>query len=362
MSETPKPLLHKSSSAPASAQSCMKTWLKTKVCSPIDSIQKQNKMKGSDKRSESYVMDCSHTPAEMSKDSGIEKNTSLKSFRILESQPSTASEKMLCNCSEREATAVGCSNCGQSSASGSDSFHPYSSTSSETASSSCDHSGCVSSESDFSSPVCAPKRLDKISALILEPQSLETQELPSSTLILEPQSLETQELPSSHEVENVSPPKIKRRFNSGSPVSSPKRPCLTKIESNYQAQNALFVMKNLFSDKMNATSETIKTAPTNTSATIAPHLKEVAGKNACFEETLSKLSKETDEDLNSPTMNLPNLVLDEVNTKATPARVKTEASPGRDWLTCLRMERRRKTFDYKQVVATSPKVKFHYNY
>ncbi|RUS77475.1 hypothetical protein EGW08_014781 [Elysia chlorotica] len=183
LSATPKPILHKASSAPASAQSCMRTWLQTRVCSPLEAVQKQNQLKSSDKKSESN--------AETSKDLSTGTIT-LKSFRThdkIEPQPNTTSEVSPGHSSKKEATP-----------------------------------------------------------------------------------------------------------------------------------------------------------------------KEEAKGSSCLEATYSKLSKDKNEDIDSPTMNLPNLVIDNVNNKATPGRVKSEFSPGRDWLTLLRIEKQKKSIESKQASVTSPKV------
>ena len=349
MNVTPKQSLQKSSSAPASAQSCMKTWLKTSVCLPI-----QRKQRSSSQRSDSKTGFCSKTTAEVTKDCDTQQQRdSLKLSTICEkalSKSATTSGVSPSYSAEKQASPI-CSDCELDKGTKLESS-PLCSSSDIL--SSCDYSENASSESDLSSPVYVAK-------------------IKHRSLILQTQSSKSHEHAIGHDEENVSPQKLKRKLSStSSPVPSPKRPCLTNIAPSNQAQDACFVKKNLFSgdDKVNPDDDSTtsnKNIKTNTNPRpISPTLKDEV-KDASDQKrdcaSCGKLLSEPNDDLNSPTLNLPNLVLDQANRlNVTPGRRKDNASPKQDWLTRLRMEKQGKTPESKQAVMTSPKVKFYFEF
>ncbi|GFS08921.1 denticleless protein homolog [Elysia marginata] len=351
---TPKPLLLKASSAPAPAQSCMRTWLKTRVCSPIETAKKQSRLRNNVQSSESDGPSCSvNNLAQTNKDCfGNQVNDSLKACMTSgksESNSTNNSDVRPCHRSDRHDINVVCSNCGKDKNTRLSSPQP--SSSSDTVSSSCDQSGNTSSESDLYSPMCLPRTsLSKTNVSVTGPPVFKSHEHPTASL----------------EIENVSPKKLKRRLNSNSPGSSPKRQCLTNIEPNNQAQDMCSVKKSLFSkddtivnfDSMTSTGVESKSSVTNIAALVSSNKSKEEARNteSCGKRLSSITQTADDEDLNSPTLNLPNLVLDEANNlKATPGQEKNEGSPRLDWLTRLRMERQRSSPDSKQGVGTSPK-------
>ncbi|GFO27928.1 hypothetical protein PoB_005443300 [Plakobranchus ocellatus] len=180
-----------------------------------------------------------------------------------------------------------------------------------------------------------------------------------------PQSMNKHQC-SKQEVENVSPVELKRKLNStNSPMNSPKRLCLTKIEPN--TESAHLVKMNLFpenaeikhsldSDHKPKTFMTVKSEET-----VSPQLKQndvphQSDHSGCEKAPLVP-SEDRIEYLNSPTLNLPNIVLDQpTHTAVTPIRVRSDTTSKIDWLTQLRLQKVKTFSDCKPRAMSSPKI------
>ncbi|XP_012935230.1 denticleless protein homolog [Aplysia californica] len=155
----------------------------------------------------------------------------------------------------------------------------------------------------------------------------------------------------SENIPSLSPKKIPKFSNE---ISSPKRPCLTRLESNGQnkAVHPSCVRGSLFDDDKPSseshTGEIVKGEKlTCDSSDKSVTSQSVSGGHAPevpVVTTPSRLSCEDFVESDSPTHNLPNLVMDELagRNPTTPRRSSSSLTPRRDdWLTRLRLAKQK---------------------
>ncbi|CAG5118384.1 unnamed protein product [Candidula unifasciata] len=202
--------------------------------------------------------------------------------------------------------------------------------------------------------------------------------------------------------ENVSPVKLKRMLNSAESPVSPKRPCLTNLDSNCHQANLSSVRISLFADdklqdndhaqqstdkpvpvwkshetdvrfdadtktecdaqEYSAACSQVETGETCRASYITPSKEKRCGaENVLYKEALNSPKEQNteDADFNSPTRNLPNLVMDEpqLYVSTTP---KSGRNKRHNWLTQIRLEKMKKSSQIVPVPTSqgklSPKV------
>ncbi|BFZ07529.1 hypothetical protein BsWGS_10568 [Bradybaena similaris] len=186
--------------------------------------------------------------------------------------------------------------------------------------------------------------------------------------------------------ENVSPVKLKRMLNSAGSPTSPKRPCLTNLNSNFHQADACSVKVSLFADgKLQDNSDSLtncaqqntnKPLPlcsksheadvrlesdTNneceTKVYLPTHSQEetcLALKNTppterleCAESIMllkdKNIQNKDDTDFYSPTRNLPNLVMDEPHTCVSTPPKSHQRNQKHNWLSLIRLQKLKKS-------------------
>lgn len=211
--------------------------------------------------------------------------------------------------------------------------------------------------------------------------------------------------------ENVSPVKLKRMLNSSESPTSPKRPCLTNLNSNFHQADKCSVKVSLFADgkqqdnsdsltncvqqntnkplplcskshetdvrlesDINSKCEAKVYLPTHSQEETCLALKNTPPKERleCAESimlhkekfNIQNIQNKDDTDFNSPTRNLPNLVMDQPHTNFSTPPKSHQRNQKHNWLTQIRLQKLKKSPQMVPMQTNqgklSPKVSFFF--